>query len=130
MSNNKIFTKCPNCDYEFSKKQKIAITFVNGKMVIRCPLCKKYFRYKEFGENEIIEDLENLKNRKKGLKYKASEDKKKANFKLLDKMLYNNYKLTNKELMERLEISETEFYRTYGEKVKEIRAKYSQQSLF
>ncbi|MGX6592728.1 hypothetical protein [Cetobacterium ceti] len=127
---NKIFTVCPNCTYEFSKKQKIAITFVGGKMVIKCPLCKRYFKYKEFGKNEIIEDIEKLKDRKKGLKYKASEDKKKANFKLLDKLLYSNYKLTNKELMERLEISETEFYRTYGEKVKEIRSKYMQQSLF
>lgn len=128
--NNKTFTVCPNCDYEFSEKQKIAITFVNGKMVIRCPLCKRYFRYRQYGQNEIVEDIEKLRNRKKGIKYKASEEKKKNNFKLLDRILYNNYKLTNKELMERLEISETEFYRTYSEKVKEIRFKYAQQSLF
>lgn len=74
--------------------------------------------------------MENKRERKTGVKYKASEEKKKKNFKILDNIIYINYKISNKDLICKIGISETEFYRTYAKKVKEIKNKYAKQSLF
>lgn len=51
--------------------------------------------------------------RRSGTKYKKSSAKVKARMILLDKLCRINYKIDNKSLIEKLEISKTEFYRNY-----------------
>lgn len=74
---------------------------------------------------------QNSKNRSTGLKYRKCEIKKNLNLIKLEKLIYSNFKLSNKELAEKLNISEKEFYRSKFNVVsKELKTKYKKQSLF
>lgn len=74
---------------------------------------------------------QNSKNRSVGLKYRKCEIKKKQNLVKLEKLIYSNFNLSNKELAEKLNISEKEFYRSKFNVVsKELKTRYKKQSLF
>ncbi|MEG0135792.1 MAG: hypothetical protein RR795_01105 [Cetobacterium sp.] len=78
----------------------------------------------------IMKNL-NSKNRSAGIKYRKCEIKKNLNLIKLEKLIYSNFKLSNKELAEKLNISEKEFYRSKFNVVsKELKTRYKKQSLF
>ena len=54
-----------------------------------------------------------MRNRKSGVIYKACEKKRAKRLSLLQELCRINYKIDNKTLMERLNISKTEFYRNF-----------------
>lgn len=62
--------------------------------------------------------------------YKKSLEKRKRKILLLKKLCRVNYKITNKELIEKLEISKTEFYRNFRELADNYREENRKESLF
>lgn len=68
--------------------------------------------------------------RKSGIKYKKSISKAKARMALLEKLCRVNYKIDNKSLIEKLEISKTEFYRNYKSQADLCRANNKKEALF
>ncbi len=62
--------------------------------------------------------------------YKKCLEKRKRKILLLKKLCRVNYKITNKELIEKLEISKTEFYRNFRELADNYREENRKESLF
>lgn len=62
--------------------------------------------------------------------YKKCLEKRKRKILLLKKLCRVNYKITNKELIEKLEISKTEFYRNFREMADNYREENRKESLF
>lgn len=68
--------------------------------------------------------------RKKGIKYKSCEKKKEKRLSLLQELCRVNYRITNIELIEKLKISKTEFYRNYRDLANKWREENSREALF
>lgn len=62
--------------------------------------------------------------------YKKCLEKRKRKILLLKKLCRVNYKITNKELIEKLGISKTEFYRNFRELADNYREENRKESLF
>lgn len=62
--------------------------------------------------------------------YKKCLEKRKRKILLLKKLCRVNYKITNKELIEKLEISKTEFYRNFRKLADNYREENKKESLF
>lgn len=68
--------------------------------------------------------------RKLGVKYKACEKKREKRISILKELCRVNYKITNLQLIIRLDISKSEFYRNYKELADRCRAVNKCESLF
>lgn len=68
--------------------------------------------------------------RKKGIKYKVCEEKKKKRLSFLQELCRVNYRITNIELIKKLGISKTEFYRNYKDLANKWREENSKEALF
>lgn len=62
--------------------------------------------------------------------YKKCLEKRKRKILLLKKLCRVNYKISNKELIEKLKISKTEFYRNFREMADNYREENRKESLF
>ena len=62
--------------------------------------------------------------------YKKCLEQRKRKILLLKNLCRVNYKITNKELIEKLEISKTEFYRNFRELADNCREENRKESLF
>lgn len=62
--------------------------------------------------------------------YKKCLEKRKRKILLLKKLCRVNYKISNKELIEKLKISKTEFYRNFREMADNCREENRKESLF
>ncbi len=71
-----------------------------------------------------------MRARKRGIVYKTCEKKKKKRLSLLKELCRINYKITNIELIKKLGISKTEFYRNYKELANKWREENSKEALF
>ena len=71
-----------------------------------------------------------MKKRKSGIKYRACEKKREKRLSLLQELCRVNYRIKNVELIEKLEISKTEFYRNYKELANKWREENSKEALF
>lgn len=71
-----------------------------------------------------------MRNRKKGIKYKSCEKKREKRLSLLQELCRINYKIKNVELIKKLGISKTEFYRNYKELANKWRKENSKEALF
>lgn len=71
-----------------------------------------------------------MRTRKNGIKYKACLIKKKYREKVLKELCRVNNKIDNKILIEKLEISKTEFYRNYKKLADKYREENKKESLF
>lgn len=71
-----------------------------------------------------------MRNRKKGIKYKACNMKREKRLSLLQELCRINYRITNIELIKKLGISKTEFYRNYKELANKWRKENSKEALF
>ncbi len=81
---------------------------------------------------ELLEEMiPKKKNRSPGIKYKKSELKRKEIAKKLKELIYINYRLTNENLIKKLKISKSEFYKTkLNILTKNLKKEYKNQSLF
>lgn len=68
--------------------------------------------------------------RKSGIKYKKCIRKKKKIETELKKLCRNNYRINNQSLIEKLEISKTEFYRNYKILADQYRKENQKEALF
>lgn len=71
-----------------------------------------------------------MRNRKSGIKYKTCEKKRVKRLSLLQELCRINYKIDNKTLMERLNISKTEFYRNFKKLADKYRENNKCEALF
>lgn len=71
-----------------------------------------------------------MRKRKSGIKYKSCEKKREKRLSLLQELCRINYKIKNVELIEKLGISKTEFYRNYKELANKWRKENSKEALF
>lgn len=71
-----------------------------------------------------------MRKRKKGMRYKACEKKREKRISLLQELCRINYRITNVELIKKLGISKTEFYRNYKELANNWREENSKEALF
>ena len=71
-----------------------------------------------------------MRNRKSGVIYKACEKKRAKRLSLLQELCRVNYKIDNKTLIERLNISKTEFYRNFKELADKYRESNKCEALF
>lgn len=71
-----------------------------------------------------------MRSRKKGIKYKACGKKREKKISLLCELCRINYKIKNVELIKKLGISKTEFYRNYKELADKWREENSKEALF
>lgn len=71
-----------------------------------------------------------MRTRKSGIKYKTYERKREKRISLLQELCRINYKITNIELIKKLGISKTEFYRNYKELANKWREENSKEALF
>ena len=68
--------------------------------------------------------------RKRGVKYKASTKKREKRLSFLQELCRVNYRITNIELIKKLGISKTEFYRNYKDLANKWREENSKEALF
>lgn len=68
--------------------------------------------------------------RKSGIVYKACKRKREKRLSLLQELCRTNYRITNVELIKKLGISKTEFYRNYKELANKWREENSKEALF
>ena len=68
--------------------------------------------------------------RKSGIVYKACTKKREKRLSLLQELCRINYKIDNKTLMERLNISKTEFYRNFKKLADKYRENNKCEALF
>lgn len=71
-----------------------------------------------------------MRNRKSGIVYKACTKKREKRLSLLQELCRINYKIDNKTLMERLNISKTEFYRNFKKLADKYRESNKCEALF
>ncbi|MCF2627624.1 hypothetical protein I6E36_05950 [Fusobacterium mortiferum] len=71
-----------------------------------------------------------MRKRKKGMRYKSCEKKREKKISLLQELCRINYKIKNIELIKKLGISKTEFYRNYKELANKWREENSKEALF
>lgn len=71
-----------------------------------------------------------MRNRKSGIKYKACTKKREKRFSLLQELCRVNYRIDNKELIEKLGISKTEFYRNFKKLADKYRENNKCEALF
>lgn len=71
-----------------------------------------------------------MRKRKKGIKYKACEKKREKKISLLQELCRINYKIKNVELIKKLGISKTEFYRNYKDLADKWKEENSKEALF
>lgn len=71
-----------------------------------------------------------MRERKSGICYKKSTKKRKKKMEELERLCRIDWKIENSSLIEKLNISKTEFYRNYKKKADELRKINSQESLF
>lgn len=71
-----------------------------------------------------------MRNRKSGIVYKACTKKREKKLSLLQELCRVNYKIDNKTLIERLNISKTEFYRNFKELADKYRENNKCEALF
>lgn len=71
-----------------------------------------------------------MRTRKAGIKYKACEKKRVKRLSLLQELCRINYKIDNKTLMEKLNISKTEFYRNFKKLADKYRENNKCEALF
>lgn len=71
-----------------------------------------------------------MRDRKTGITYKKSVRKRKKKMAELERLCRIDWRIENNSLIEKLNISKTEFYRNYKKKADELRKINSQESLF
>ncbi len=71
-----------------------------------------------------------MRERKTGILYKKSIRKRKKKMAELERLCRIDWRIENNSLIEKLNISKTEFYRNYKKKADELRKINSQESLF
>lgn len=71
-----------------------------------------------------------MRERKSGILYKKSIRKRKKKMAELERLCRIDWRIENSSLIEKLNISKTEFYRNYKKKADELRNINSQESLF
>ena len=71
-----------------------------------------------------------MKERKSGITYKKATRKRKKKMAELERLCRIDWRIENNSLIEKLNISKTEFYRNYKKKADELRKINSQESLF
>ena len=71
-----------------------------------------------------------MKERKSGITYKKAIRKRKKKMAELERLCRIDWRIENNSLIEKLNISKTEFYRNYKKKADELRKINSQESLF
>ncbi|WP_306583748.1 hypothetical protein [Fusobacterium ulcerans] len=71
-----------------------------------------------------------MRDRKTGITYKKSVRKRKKKMVELERLCRIDWRIENSSLIEKLNISKTEFYRNYKKKADELRNINSQESLF
>ncbi len=71
-----------------------------------------------------------MRERKSGILYKKSIRKRKKKMAELERLCRIDWRIENNSLIEKLNISKTEFYRNYKKKADELRKINSQESLF
>lgn len=71
-----------------------------------------------------------MRDRKTGITYKKSVRKRKKKMAELERLCRIDWRIENNSLIEKLNISKTEFYRNYKKKADELRNINSQESLF
>ena len=71
-----------------------------------------------------------MRERKTGITYKKSTRKRKKKMKELERLCRIDWNIENSSLIEKLNISKTEFYRNYKKKADELRKINSKESLF
>lgn len=71
-----------------------------------------------------------MRERKTGILYKKSIRKRKKKMAELERLCRIDWRIENNSLIEKLNISKTEFYRNYKKKADELRKINSKESLF
>lgn len=71
-----------------------------------------------------------MRERKTGITYKKSVRKRKKKMVELERLCRIDWRIENSSLIEKLNISKTEFYRNYKKKADELRKINSKESLF
>lgn len=71
-----------------------------------------------------------MRERKSGILYKKSIRKRKKKMAELERLCRIDWRIENNSLIEKLNISKTEFYRNYKKKADELRKINSKESLF
>ncbi|MHD0313702.1 hypothetical protein [Fusobacterium varium] len=71
-----------------------------------------------------------MKERKSGITYKKATRKRKKKMAELERLCRIDWRIENNSLIEKLNISKTEFYRNYKKKADELRKINSKESLF
>lgn len=71
-----------------------------------------------------------MRERKTGITYKKSTRKRKKKMKELERLCRIDWNIENSSLIEKLNISKTEFYRNYKKRADYLRNINSQESLF
>lgn len=71
-----------------------------------------------------------MKERKSGITYKKATRKRKKKMAELERLCRIDWRIENNSLIEKLNISKTEFYRNYEKKADELRKINSKESLF